>query len=113
MGMPITASHLYNLVQCPQRVALDAFSDPAARDPENAFVRLLWERGTFYERQTIANLRIPFVDLSGLPPEERERQTLDALRRGEPLIYGGRIVADDLLGEPDLLRHEAGGYVPG
>src|SRR5262249_11075802 len=29
------------------------------------------------------------------------------------LIYGGRIRADDLLGIPDLLRKEAGGYVPG
>src|SRR5262249_44280437 len=34
-------------------------------------------------------------------------------QRGEPLIYGGRISADDLLGVPDLLRKEAGGYVAG
>jgi hypothetical protein len=39
--MPITASVLYNLVSCPQRVALDAFGNPAERDEENAFVRLL------------------------------------------------------------------------
>lgn len=26
--MPVTASTLYNLVQCPQRVAPDAFGDP-------------------------------------------------------------------------------------
>jgi predicted RecB family nuclease len=30
--MPITASILYNVVHCPQRVALDAFGDPAERD---------------------------------------------------------------------------------
>ncbi len=36
------------------------------------------------------------------------------MHRGEPLIYSGRIVADDdLLGIPDLPRKEAGGYVPG
>jgi predicted RecB family nuclease len=31
----------------------------------------------------------------------------------EPLIYSGRISAEDLLGVPDLLRKETGGYVPG
>jgi hypothetical protein len=35
------------------------------------------------------------------------------MQRREPLIYSGRISADDLLGVPDLLRKEAGGYVPG
>jgi predicted RecB family nuclease len=111
--MPITASTLYNLVQCPQRIALDAFGDPALRDETNPFVRLLWERGTLYEREIIANLSMPCIDLSSLGEEEREAQTLEAMRRGEGLIYGGRISADDLLGIPDLLRKEAGGYVPG
>jgi hypothetical protein len=109
----ITASTLYNQVQCPQRVALDAFGDPASRDETNPFVRLLWERGTLYEREVIADLDVPFVDLSSLGVEERETQTLEAMRRGEPLIYGGRIAADDLLGIPDLLRKDVGGYVPG
>ena len=35
------------------------------------------------------------------------------MRRGDPLIYSPRISADDLLGVPDLLRKEPGGYVPG
>lgn len=111
--MPVTASTLYNLVQCPQRVALDAFGDAALRDESNPFVRLLWERGTLYEQEIISDLNIPFIDLSTLGAEEKEAQTLDAMRRGEPLIYGGRISADDLLGIPDLLRKEVGGYVPG
>ena len=111
--MPITASILYNLVQCPQRVALDAFGDPAASDEANPFVRLLWERGTIYEREVIAGLDEHFIDLSGLDEGEREAKTLEAMRRGEPLIYGGRITAGDLLGIPDLLRKEVGGYVPG
>lgn len=111
--MPITASVLYDLVHCPQRVALDAFGDPAARDEINAFVRLLWERGTLFERETIAQLEQPFLDLSGFEGEEKEARTLQAMQQGEPLIYSGRISADDLLGVPDLLRKEAGGYIPG
>ena len=35
------------------------------------------------------------------------------MRRGDALIYGGRISADDLVGTPDLLRKEVGGYIPG
>jgi hypothetical protein len=109
----ITASVLYNLVSCPQRVALDAFGDPAARDEVNPFVQLLWERGALFERETIAALALPFLDLSTFEGLERERLTLEAMRRGEPLIYSPRISADDLLGVPDLLRKESGGYVPG
>lgn len=111
--MAVTASTLYNLVQCPQRVALDAFGDPASRDETNPFVRLLWERGTLYESEIIADLNVSLIDLSTLGEVEREAQTLEAMRRGESLIYGGRIAVDDLLGIPDLLRKEVGGYVPG
>jgi uncharacterized protein len=111
--MLVTASVLYNLVQCPQRVLLDAFGELAARDEINAFVRLLWKRGTLFERETIAKLDQPFSDLSKASDHDRERLTLDAMARGDALIYGGRIAADDLLGMPDLLRREPGGYVPG
>jgi hypothetical protein len=62
--MTLTASVLYDLVQCPQRVALDAFGKAAERDAINPFVRLLWERGTLFERETIAKLQFPFLDLS-------------------------------------------------
>jgi predicted RecB family nuclease len=111
--MPVTASLLYDLVQCPQRVALDAFGDTANRDEINAFVRLLWERGTLFERETIAKLNTPFTDLSKASDTDRERLTLEAMARGDSLIYGGCISAEDLLGVPDLLRKEPGGYVPG
>ena len=100
-------------MQCPTRVALDAFGDPNERDPTNPFVRLLWERGTLFEREIIAKLDQPFTDLSEFKGEEKERLTLEAMRRGDALIYGGRISADDLIGIPDLLRKEVGGYIPG
>ena len=111
--MHITASTLYDFVQCPTRVALDAFGDPTKRDPINPFVRLLWERGTLFEQEAIAELNQPFTDLSEFKGEEKERLTLEAMRRGDPLIYSGRISADDLIGVPDVLRKEIGGYIPG
>jgi predicted RecB family nuclease len=111
--MTVTASVLYDLVQCPQRVALDAFGDAAKREPIKAFVRLLWERGALFERETIARLSQPFTDLSKASDSDRERLTLEAMARGDSIIHGGCIRADDLLGVPDLLRKEPGGYVPG
>jgi hypothetical protein len=65
------------------------------------------------ERETIAKLNEPFTDLSKAGEPDRERLTREAMARGNTLIYGGRISADDLLGAPDLLRKEPGGYVPG
>jgi hypothetical protein len=111
--MTVTASILYDLVQCPQRVALDAFGDPANRDEISSFVRLLWERGALFERETISKLNQPFTDLSKAGDNDRERLTLEAMARGDTLIYGGCIHADDLEGVPDILRKEMGGYVPG
>ncbi len=113
MGNPITASMLYDLIQCPHRVTLDLTQDPANRIPISPFVQLLWERGNAFEQQVIDNLEIPFVNLRPFSNQDRERLTIERIAAGEPLIYGGRIRADDLLGEPDLLRRIGDGYGPG
>lgn len=110
--MTVSASELYNLVECSKRVELDAFGDSARRDPKNAFVQLLWERGSLYEKEVIDGLEIPFKDCSGLSAVECERETMAAMCRGDDLIYGGRIAVTDLVGKPDLLRKELGKYVP-
>lgn len=113
MSIQITASMLYDLIHCPHRVSMDLFTDPARRDPVNPFVQLLWERGNLYEKEVISGLDIPFLDLSIYRGDEKEKLTREAMAHGEPLIYGGRISADGLLGDPDLLRREGQGYVPG
>lgn len=113
MEPAITASLLYNLVQCPKRVELDLFGDPAERDEVSPFVSMLWDRGTLYENEVLASGRFTVLDLSGVTDaDENERLTLDAMRRGEPLIYAGRIRAAELVGIPDLLRFENGAYAP-
>jgi len=111
--MPITGSMLYDLVQCPHRVHMDLFGDPATKLEPNEFVQMLWERGMLWEREVIENLGVPFLDLSGRPGPERERLTMQAMDDGADLIYGGRITAGDRVGDPDLLRREHDGYVPG
>lgn len=104
---------LYDLVQCPHRPTMDLFGDPALRDKISAFVQLLWEKGSDHENEVIEGLHFAFVDLSPYAGDEKERLTLEAMRRGESLIYGGRISAGDLLGDPDLLRKSSGGYTAG
>ena len=42
-----------------------------------------------------------------------EARIIGTKKRGADLVYSGRIGADDLLDEPDLLRKETKGYVPG
>lgn len=113
MSPPITATMLYDFVRCPHRVALDHFEDPGKKDPENPFVQLLWEKGHAFEREVIQGLGKPFVNLKPYKDEEKERLTREAMERGDVLIYGGRISADDLLGEPDLLRRRGEGYEAG
>lgn len=104
---------LYNLIQCPHRVTMDIFGDPTQRDEISPFVQLLWEKGQLFERETIQALDLPFTDLKGGSAAEREALTTDAMDRGDALIYGGRISADDLVGEPDLLRRDGDKYVAG
>lgn len=113
MSIFITGSMLYDLIQCPHRVTMDLLCDPSKRDEPNPFVQLLWEKGGLYEKEVIAGLSIPFLDLSRYADEEKERLTTEAMTNGESLIYGGRIKEKDLLGNPDLLRNTGNGYVAG
>ena len=108
----ITASILYNLVQCPKRVELDLFGNPAERDQVSPFVEMLWQRGTLYENEVMTSGKLVVLDLSHVEGDEKEKLTLEAVQRGEPLIYSGCISADDLLGIPDLMRRVGEGYVP-
>jgi predicted RecB family nuclease len=92
---------------------MDLFANPFEREPVSPFLRLLWERGTAREKEVIAALKEPILDLSASQSEEKERLTLAAMDNGKALIYGGRISCDDLVGEPDLLRKQENGYVAG
>lgn len=109
----ISAVQLYDYVHCPHRVALDAFEDTALRDEPNAFVELLWDHGVQHESNMLAALGVT-ANLRNTPVDAREGATLDAMARGEQLIFGGRLTEGDRVGEPDLLaRDGCGAYVAG
>jgi len=104
---------LYNYVKCPHRFTLDLFGDYSKQDPISAFVKLLWEKGTDFEKQVVKSLEIPFLDLSSYSGVEKEKRTRGAMNHGVELIYSGRISAEKLIGEPDLLRRNGDGYIKG
>lgn len=108
----ISASQLYDFVHCPHRIALDVFGDQSQRDEPNPFLQLLWEQGVDHEANIAASIGIS-TNIRQLPLVDRERETLAAMQRREPLIYGGRLTSGDLVGEPDLLQLRGGGYIPG
>ena len=109
--MQITAAHLYDYVSCPHRVALDAFGDISSRAEISPFVRMLWERGSAFEAEILGQLDGTAVQIAADVPD-RVATTMAAMKAGADIILGGRIEADDLLGEPDLLLKLGSGYIP-
>ncbi len=108
----VTATQLYDHVTCPRRVDLDAHADGLRKADVSPFVRMLWQRGASHESDVVRTLPEGTVLLAGLPGPEREHRTAEAMAGGAELIHGGRISADDLLGDPDLLVRRDGRYLP-
>ena len=107
----ISGSQLYDYSNCPRLVFLDVHGDISERDEPNAFVQMLRDHGNAHENAVVAELQV--LDLSELDDASREQETLAAMRRGAPLIYGGRMTHNGLVGEPDLLERRGNGYIPG
>jgi hypothetical protein len=102
----ISSSLLFSHLPCPHRTYMDFFASPSERDPISPFISKLWERGSLYESEVVAELGVPFLDLSASKGNEKEAKTREAIARADTLIYGGRLTVDELVGEPDLLRRE-------
>ena len=102
--MYITASNLYDYLQCKHRVWRDKHGPMDERNDEpNPFIELLWERGLTHEKEIVDNIG-EYLEIEGKSWEEKFNNTKKAMDEGVDLIYQGVIIADDLLGIPDLLR---------
>ncbi|MDX2218186.1 MAG: TM0106 family RecB-like putative nuclease [Burkholderiales bacterium] len=109
----ISGSMLYDVVKCPHRVYLDKHGEQALRDEPSAFIEMLWEKGCIHEGQIVEGMVGPLVNVADCDPEEKEAKTREAIEAGAEVIYSGRIVFDDLVGEPDLLKRSGDGYRAG
>ncbi|MBU0705646.1 TM0106 family RecB-like putative nuclease [Patescibacteria group bacterium] len=109
--MYITASNLYDYLQCKHRIWRDKHGPLDERnDDPNPFIELLWEKGLNHEREIIANIG-EYLLIEGKTWEEKFKNTQKAMNEGIELIYQGVIIAGELLGIPDLLRKTPTGYV--
>lgn len=111
--MHVTASKLYDYMQCPHRVWRDEYGPQNEKIKEtNPFVQLLWDKGTQYEKKVIAEIG-EYLDLSKGDFNYRFKKTIEAMKSKTPLIYQGVLIVDNLRGVPDLLRLMPDGkYIP-
>jgi len=102
--MHITATKLYDYIQCPHKVWRDTYGPQTEKIKEtNPFVQLLWDRGVLYEKEVISKIG-EYIDLSEGTLEERFSKTIKAMGDKAPLIYQGVLMADNIVGIPDLLK---------
>jgi hypothetical protein len=66
---------------------MDLFADASKRDRVSPFVQFLWEGGTTREKEVVGKIETRFLDLSVYAGAEKEYQTIEAMNRGEDLIY--------------------------
>lgn len=100
-------------MQCPHRVWCDVYGPKDEKIKEtNPFVQLLWDRGVLYEEKVIKGLG-KYLDLSKGSLENCFTKTIEAMKNKTPLIYQGVLMADNIVGIPDLLKLNIDGtYIP-
>jgi len=109
----ITASKLYDYLECPHRIWRDVYGPEEEKIKEvNPFVEMLWQKGIQHEDKIVSSLG-NFLDLSDGSLEERFQKTIEAMKDKTPLIYQGVLIYENLRGAPDLLRlMPRGEYLP-
>ena len=95
---PITAQMLFNHTVCPHRVTMDLRGDTSVADAISPFIQMLWYRQRDYAQEITSTIG-PCLDLTQMKGQEKQQATAEAMVRQEPLIIGGQIIADDLVGD--------------
>jgi len=102
--MYITASKLYDYLQCKHRVWRDIYGLQDEKIKEtNPFVELLWQKGVQHEERIVGKIG-EIADISEGSLDERFNKTIEAMKTNVPLIYQGVLKHENLLGIPDLLK---------
>lgn len=116
----ILAHHLYDLVVCDHRIALDFTLPRELLTPPDEAAALLYENGLAHERAVTDALGYPEIEIDDQDWGAAAARTLDAMRRGVPGIAQGVLIDGDRLARPDLLERVEGEsrlgtwhYIPG
>jgi predicted RecB family nuclease len=100
----IAAKDLYNYTKCLYRVYVDTNGNQSEKGEVSEFAKLLWEMGLQTEREYLDSLgEKPITDLSAYDFEAARDKTLQAMKRGNELIYQGCLSFERYRGRPDLL----------
>ena len=105
MPVNLTASKLYDYIQCPHKVWRDIYGPQEEKIQEaNPFVELLWNKGVQHEEKMISKIGsfLNLKDEGGF--DQRFAKTIEAMKNKTPLIYQGVLKYENLLGIPDLLK---------
>lgn len=115
--MKLSASDIHALYRpslCELRVYLNAHGEPGEGPGE--FEKLLFDLGKRHEKQYLETFP-KHVNLSGGDTDRRAARTLEAVRKGEPVIYQAVLKCrlegsrDEVTGIPDLMIRDNGSYV--
>lgn len=98
----VTAQDFFDYDKCPHRVYLNRFGDEKEKQPQAAFLNLLFERALSHEEDVVGDL--PYETPSGTTLEARAQSTLDLMKKGVERIYHGVLLQADDSGIPDLLE---------
>lgn len=104
----ITGTHVYGLLQCPRKVALDLHEPRERRRPPREEEEFTLQRGRDHEARVVAALGWPAPEYPDHDHEAGARATLAMLADGVVGVSQGVLLDDRRLGIPDLLRREAG-----
>ena len=107
----LSASQLYNLVQCPYRVHLNIYGDQKKKLPDSEFFAKLIEDGVLHEKDVITDIPYTEVPSKGTL-EERAKLTKELMDKKTPWIYQGVLLTRDMVGIPDLLEFVSDHYEP-
>lgn len=122
-GFRVTASDLVDTIACPHRSRLNraaACNEPVLKKPDNQIDDLFVNHGIAHEKRVleaykalyeILEFDLPQVLNSAGGYAQATLQTLDAMKRGVPVIYQAVLLHDGFLGLVDFLvaRHDTSG----
>jgi CRISPR/Cas system-associated exonuclease Cas4 (RecB family) len=102
---PTAGHHLSDLLTCPQRAWLHYYGNPQDQVKDPPYLRALQQEGIEHEKAIYEQC---FPDALRIPekgnPEERYRQTVEAMRAGVPVILQGYALVGDGIGILDILE---------
>src|ERR1051325_5161966 len=98
----ITGSMFYKYEACPHWLWFDAFGDPKKKLKTPKFSEMLMQQGLLHEQEVIS--RREYVEVPKGRNSTRFKTTLKLMKEGVDRIYHGLLMADDMVGEPDILE---------